>query len=156
MVVQKRRFILFEIIFDSAPRAGAISEEDIAKALKESLVSNWGWVGEAQGQMRLMYWSPAVHLGVVRCARVPVEQVRAALTLVQSIKGRPSQFRIHCCGGTLRVIQESAADLLRQWEQRARSRTTTDAQAISVASGFEAEARLFSEVSSNWLAVSGE
>ena len=29
----------------------------------------WGDVGEARSQLRVLHWSPAVHLGIARCAR---------------------------------------------------------------------------------------
>ncbi|CAK0832297.1 unnamed protein product, partial [Prorocentrum cordatum] len=56
MVVLKRRYLLFEVIFDRAPRAGSVSEEELAQAARSALAADWGAAGEARAQLRLLWW----------------------------------------------------------------------------------------------------
>eukprot|EP00933_Yihiella_yeosuensis_P024744 TRINITY_DN19185_c0_g1_i1.p1 TRINITY_DN19185_c0_g1~~TRINITY_DN19185_c0_g1_i1.p1 ORF type:complete len:158 (-),score=31.99 TRINITY_DN19185_c0_g1_i1:144-617(-) len=153
MVVLKRRFILFEVIFDAAPKAGALVEEDLVQAIREGLEANWGDIGEAQAQLRLIHWSPAVHLGILRCARAAAERLRAALTLLSSVRGWSAHFRVHDIGGTLRSIQRTGGELLRRWEKRAVASTSTADEAMAVKQGFKTELRLLNQVQPGFLGV---
>lgn len=116
-------------------RGGIWRARAAAQAITEALSSNWGLVGEAQAKLRLMYWSPSVHFGIVRCAHGSGEALRAAMSLVQAVRGRAVQLRTHAEVGALWVVKNAAAELLRRWERQALRRTASEARSVGECSG---------------------
>eukprot|EP00931_Biecheleriopsis_adriatica_P072696 TRINITY_DN47113_c0_g1_i1.p1 TRINITY_DN47113_c0_g1~~TRINITY_DN47113_c0_g1_i1.p1 ORF type:complete len:159 (+),score=41.18 TRINITY_DN47113_c0_g1_i1:60-536(+) len=154
MVVQKRRFILFEVLLSgSSSRAVTLAQEDVARAVREAMEGDWGLFGEAQAQLRLIYWSPTVQLGVLRCARPAAERLCSALALMSAVRGVPLQIRVHDRGGTLRSVQRTGEELLQRWCSRAAARTASTQELEAVKQGFETEMKLLAEVKAGWLAA---
>lgn len=156
MVVQKRRFLLFEALFETAPRTGTILEEHLLTVIREALAVNWGDLGEAQAHMRMVYWSEAVNLGIVRCSREAAEHVWSAITMVTSVGNRPVQFRVHRIGGTIRAIQDAGKELLHTRKHRALAQTTTQEEADTVREGFNTEVKLLTDVGMFTVALPNE
>eukprot|EP00927_Polykrikos_kofoidii_P045795 TRINITY_DN39907_c0_g1_i1.p1 TRINITY_DN39907_c0_g1~~TRINITY_DN39907_c0_g1_i1.p1 ORF type:complete len:160 (-),score=19.83 TRINITY_DN39907_c0_g1_i1:259-738(-) len=156
MVAKRHRYFLFEVILGSGTRSGRLEEDEVSYLVRESLAANWGDVGEALAQLKLLYWSPAVNFGVLRCARASMEHVQSSLFLLtHSRGGQPLQLSVHRIGGTLRSIQTCGAELLRSMRHTAAARATSPEEADAVRKGFDTEVGLLAEIGRNWQAGLG-
>ncbi|CAK9116757.1 unnamed protein product [Durusdinium trenchii] len=93
MVAQKRRYLLFEVLGSTR----AASEDELMRAFREALEADWGQLLEAQANLRMLYWSPVVHLGILRIPTRVAQQLRASLTLLSKLTGVPVQLRVANC-----------------------------------------------------------
>ncbi|CAE7821772.1 argH2 [Symbiodinium sp. KB8] len=153
MVAQKRRYLLFEVLYGAKPSRAAPVDE-LASEIKEAFVSHWGVLAEGQGNLRLLYWSPAIHLGVVRCATHLASQLRASLTMMTLLGGVPVQVSVHLLTGEVQNALRCGRELLHRWQRAALERAGPAEQA-AVRQGFETELRLLSEVKSSHVAAFG-
>ncbi|CAK9116753.1 unnamed protein product [Durusdinium trenchii] len=128
MVAQKRRYLLFEVLGSTR----AASEDELMRAFREALEADWGQLLEAQANLRMLYWSPVVHLGILRIPTRVAQQLRASLTLLSKLTGVPVQLRVHCLSGALPAAQRHGDQLLREWQRSAMQRTSTasDCEAV--------------------------
>mmetsp|Transcript_15963 Transcript_15963/g.30024 ORF Transcript_15963/g.30024 Transcript_15963/m.30024 type:complete len:153 (-) Transcript_15963:29-487(-) len=151
MVAQKRRYLLFEVVYASRPSRAA-STDEIASEIKEAFVSNWGQLAEGQGNLRLFYWSPAVHLGLFRCATHLAEKLRMTLSTMTLVEGVSVHVRVHLLTGEVQNALRFGSELLRRWQRSALERAGVMDRA-AVQQGFETEQRLLAEVKSKHFAA---
>eukprot|EP00435_Cladocopium_sp_Y103_P040121 s1247_g10.t2 len=143
MVAQKRRFLLFEVL----PSSGRVDEGELLRAIREAFEADWGQVAEAQASLRLLYFSPTVHLGILRIHTQRSDQLRSSLTLLSSVAGVSVQLQVHCVSGSFSALQRVGDQLLREWQRKAEQRTSRVNEREAVKQGFQAELRLLAEVS---------
>ncbi|CAJ1354500.1 unnamed protein product [Effrenium voratum] len=140
MVASKRRYLLFEVLYP--PKVRAAPEDELLRRIKEAFESHWGMLAEAQAYLRLLFWSPTVHLGLLRVGTPVAEKMRASLTLLQ-LKGAP--VRVHFLSGTVEAARHRSAQLLLQLQQEAEQRATGMDARREVQQGFQMELQLLEE-----------
>jgi len=146
MVVKKHRLLLVEVVFGRAPTPGSLSEDELLQALRDALLMNWGDLCASEAQLKIMYWSPLLHLGIIRCTRPSAERLRLVMTLVSEVGGRTAQLRVHHFGATLRSCQAHGADLIHGRKQRSVALASTPAERCDIEQAFDNEAGLLAQV----------
>ncbi|CAE7434006.1 argH2 [Symbiodinium natans] len=132
----------------------AAPTDELASEIKEAFVSNWGVLAEGQANLRLLFWSPAVHLGLFRCATHLASQLRATMTMMTMLSGATVQLRVHLLTGEIQNAMRCGKELVRRW-QRVAMEHAGPAEQAAVREGFETELRLLAEVKSTHIAAFG-
>mmetsp|Transcript_9079 Transcript_9079/g.14720 ORF Transcript_9079/g.14720 Transcript_9079/m.14720 type:complete len:149 (-) Transcript_9079:8-454(-) len=140
MVAQKRRFLLFEVLPSSR-----VDDGELLRAIREAFEADWGQVAEAQASLRLLYFSPSVHLGILRIHTRLSDRLRSTLTLLSSVAGVSLQLQVHCVSGSFSALQRVGERLLRKWQRSAEQRTSRENEREAVKQGFQTELRLLAE-----------
>ncbi|WFC98957.1 ribonuclease P [Malassezia yamatoensis] len=99
------------------PHAPEVTAYAITKALRASLLSNFGdaAAGAYSGPLLCKYYSSKSGVAVVRCAREGVRYVWASATLLQHIEQHPTRISVCACSGTIRKIQHKAIAIDRHY-----------------------------------------
>lgn len=94
---ERRRYILFEVMHE---REITIDKRELLKAIWDSVYSLYGEVGASECRLWLIEYNKGV--GILRCANGKVEEVRASLSCVHSVKGVQVGIRVKKISGTIR------------------------------------------------------
>ena len=81
----------------------------LLRAIRELLQTHFGDTGAGAlgGSLAVRYYSSTTHVAIIRCARLGVQQVWAALTMCNELAGRPARISVKHCGGEFCVYQEA-------------------------------------------------
>lgn len=125
MVRIKNRYLLFNILYP-APPTGAVSSvpspldfldstpsgftaSNLAALVRDQVALQFGDHGAGvAGSLSVKYFSPVTSTGIIRVAREHYRLVWAALTFIQSIKGREVVIRVVKVSGTIRKAELEA------------------------------------------------
>ncbi|MEM2926908.1 MAG: Rpp14/Pop5 family protein [Candidatus Bathyarchaeia archaeon] len=96
----KRRYIAFRILGE-----GTFTFREIMEAIQGELLRLYGEHGVAKANLQSIEFDEKNLLGILRCERSSLMEVRAALTALMEISGRP--VALHCLGisGTLKSLR---------------------------------------------------
>ncbi|WFD43050.1 ribonuclease P [Malassezia psittaci] len=99
------------------PHAPEVTAYAITKALRASLLSNFGdaAAGAYSGPLICKYYSPKSGVAIVRCAREGIRYVWASATLLQHIEQHPTRISVCSCSGTIRKLQRKAIAIDRHY-----------------------------------------
>ncbi|KAK0554286.1 RNA-binding protein pop5 [Tilletia horrida] len=86
---------------------------DVLKLIRNSLHANFGDLGSGVhgSNVQCRYYSPALRIAIIRCARESAKHVWAAVTLITECKGRSVRPRVIHLGGTIKKVQLKAIGL---------------------------------------------
>ncbi|PWN35282.1 uncharacterized protein FA14DRAFT_115895, partial [Meira miltonrushii] len=81
----------------------------LLRAIRDSIQHSFGDVGSGAlgGAIAVRYYSPTTHNAIVRCSRLGMNEVWAAITLCDSIQGKRVRMVVKHCGGTIRKVQQA-------------------------------------------------
>ncbi|KAJ4981964.1 hypothetical protein NE237_032801 [Protea cynaroides] len=115
MVAFKNRYMVMEVLLDPA---GDISKENpititqtnIVKAIKESILVNFGECGLAAslGSLQVKYVNHITKLCVIRASREEYQRVWSAMTMVRTIGSCPVIFNLLDLSGSIRACKSAA------------------------------------------------
>ncbi|TGZ78338.1 hypothetical protein EX30DRAFT_297805, partial [Ascodesmis nigricans] len=123
MVRIKNRYLLFNILYPSSspsstsptpltflsPTPADFTSSHLATLLRDQLSHLFGDHGAGvAGSLAVKYFSPATSTGIIRVSREHYRLVWAALTGVQSVKGREVVIRVVRVSGTIRKAEMEA------------------------------------------------
>ena len=109
----RKRYLLFQ----TYPESSKFRRGEIHRAVQNSLLHLFGAYGLSQVNLSLLAHDEEGCFGVLRCSHKHVEVVKAALTCIAEIEGKPATFRVIRTSGTLKSLRE---------ELRGRSRGRLD------------------------------
>lgn len=112
MVRIKNRWLLINVRFDSDGQTAQSSSSSsgshgspvqlqLLRAIRDSLQCSFGDVaaGALGGSLAVRYYSPTTHNAIVRCSRLGVQHVWAAVTLCDRLDGKQVRMIVSHCGG---------------------------------------------------------
>ncbi len=88
-----------------------LKAEDLRAALKKHMRSFLGIYGLSKTPLNLMAYDEESKLGILRCAHVSLEIVRAALALFSAADDKPLAFHVMKVSGTYRKARSMASRL---------------------------------------------
>jgi ribonuclease P/MRP protein subunit POP5 len=96
----KRRYIAFRILGERS-----FTLREVMEGIQAELLRLYGEYGAAKADLRPIEYDERDLIGILRCSRSSLIEVRAALTAITEISGRPAAF--HCLGvsGTLKSLR---------------------------------------------------
>lgn len=100
---ERHRYLAYQVISDSK-----VTFQDIMAATWFAALGLLGELGAAAANIRFVKdsWNAEKQLGLLRVSHTAVEQVRAALALVQRIGDNPVVIRVLGVSGTIRGAQK--------------------------------------------------
>ncbi|XP_042479212.1 probable ribonuclease P/MRP protein subunit POP5 isoform X3 [Macadamia integrifolia] len=101
MVAFKNRYMVMEVLLDPAKDLSkddpiTISQTNIVKAIKDSILVNFGECGLAAslGSLQVKYVNPITKLCIIRTSREEYQKVWSAMTMVRTIGNCPVIFHL--------------------------------------------------------------
>ncbi|XP_043701478.1 probable ribonuclease P/MRP protein subunit POP5 [Telopea speciosissima] len=115
MVAFKNRYMVMEVLLDPArdllkDDPITISQTNIAKAIKESILVNFGECGLAAslGSFQVKYVNPITKLCIIRASREEYQKVWSAMTIVRTIGSCPVIFHLLDLSGSIKACKSAA------------------------------------------------
>ncbi|KAK9120945.1 hypothetical protein Syun_018562 [Stephania yunnanensis] len=115
MVGFKNRYLVMEVFLDPNRDLGyddpiIISQHNMSKAIKESILLNFGECGLAAsaGSFQIKYVNPITKICIIRASREEYQKVWAAITMVRSIGNCPVLFNLLDLSGSIRACKAAA------------------------------------------------
>ena len=96
---QRRRYLAFEVDSEDP-----VSEKDLASEIALAQVSLFGDLGPGRNRLRLISFDG--RFGLLRCSHTHVEETRAVLATIYSIKGVRAAARVKGASGTIKAATE--------------------------------------------------
>ncbi|XP_012081580.1 probable ribonuclease P/MRP protein subunit POP5 [Jatropha curcas] len=115
MVGFKNRYLVMEIFLD--PTRDPMSDDpiiitqfNVSKAIKESILENYGECGLASsiGSFQVKYVNPSTKLVIIRSAREDYQKVWSAITMVRRIGNCPVLFNLLDLSGSIKACKTAA------------------------------------------------
>ncbi|EWC47933.1 hypothetical protein DRE_02815 [Drechslerella stenobrocha 248] len=149
MVRVKQRYILFNILYPSAPASSLqsmvfcrpsptnLTRTSLAAAIRASLSHNFGdWgIGQA-GSFAVKYFSPATSTGILRITRDNYRLLWATLTFMRELSGQPVVIKVARVSGTIRKAEVEAVKLAEETIRRVRREERAGSGGAAVAALF--------------------
>ncbi|KAI5795585.1 Rpp14/Pop5 family-domain-containing protein [Geopyxis carbonaria] len=123
MVRYKARYILFNVLYPTAPSTGkdapkaidflapsdGVTPSELATLIRNTIATEYGdWGSGVAGNLSVKYFSTATSTGIVRVGRDNYRVVWGALTQIREIKGRPVVIRVVKVSGTIKKAELEA------------------------------------------------
>ncbi|KAI8565176.1 hypothetical protein RHMOL_Rhmol03G0240600 [Rhododendron molle] len=115
MVGFKNRFMVMEVFLDpnrdvSAVDPIIITQFNVSKAIKDSLLENFGECGLASSlqSFQVKYVNPITKLCIIRASREEYRKVWSATTMVRSIGNCPVVFNLLDLSGSMKACKDAA------------------------------------------------
>jgi len=96
----KKRYILFEVICESAP-----SERDVRDAIYDGILKFLGEYGSSLASPKVLEFDEKTSRGVLRCVRGEETRVKAALALMNNLAGKKAAVRALSVSGTIKKLK---------------------------------------------------
>ncbi|MFQ6009845.1 MAG: Rpp14/Pop5 family protein [Candidatus Aenigmatarchaeota archaeon] len=99
----KNRYLAYQIVSDKK-----IPFTDLINAMLHSILNFLGELGTSQSRVWIIRntWDEEKQMGLLRCNHVSVEQVRAALSLVQRVGDSPVVIKVLGVSGTIKAARK--------------------------------------------------
>jgi len=101
----RRRYIAVKI-----NNAQTIKKEDVYIAVWNSLLRLFGEYGASRTDLRLIEYDPENREAVLRCSHEALPLVKASITCVTQIGGKPAAIHIQLVSGTLKTLRRKLAE----------------------------------------------
>lgn len=118
MVGFKNRYLVLEVLLDpnkdlSTDDPIIITQYNVAKAIKESILLNFGECGFASSlaSFQVRYVNPITKLCIIRASKEDYQKVWAAVTMVRAISNCPVIFNLLDLSGNTRACKNTALRL---------------------------------------------
>ncbi|KAF7147900.1 hypothetical protein RHSIM_Rhsim03G0218300 [Rhododendron simsii] len=115
MVGFKNRFMVMEVFLDpnrvvSAVDPIIITQFNVSKAIKDSLLENFGECGLASSlqSFQVKYVNPITKICIIRASREEYQKVWSATTMVRSIGNCPVVFNLLDLSGSMKACKDAA------------------------------------------------
>ncbi|KAG9455372.1 hypothetical protein H6P81_008276 [Aristolochia fimbriata] len=115
MVAFKNRYMVMEVYLDPNKDLGKdepiiISQHNVTRAIKDSILKNFGECGlaSALASLQVKYVNPITKLCIIRISRADYQKVWAAITMVRSIASCPVVFNLLDLSGSIRACKVAA------------------------------------------------
>ncbi|KAF6155911.1 hypothetical protein GIB67_039242, partial [Kingdonia uniflora] len=115
MVGFKNRYMVMEVFLDpskdhSKDDSIIISEYNVSKAIKDSILTNYGEYGLAAslGSFKIKYVNPITKLCIIRASREEYQKVWSSITMVRSIGNCPVIFNLLDLSGNIEASKKTA------------------------------------------------
>ncbi|XP_068635538.1 probable ribonuclease P/MRP protein subunit POP5 [Aristolochia californica] len=115
MVAFKNRYMVMEVYLDPNNDLGKddpiiITQYNVSKAIKDSILTNFGECGLASslGSLQVKYVNPITKICIIRTSRADYQQVWAAITMVRSIGNCSVLFNLLDLSGSIRACRDAA------------------------------------------------
>ncbi|PSS32901.1 Ribonuclease P/MRP protein like [Actinidia chinensis var. chinensis] len=115
MVGFKNRYMVMEVFLDPnrdllAVDPIIITQFNVSKAIKDSLLENFGECGLASslGSFQVKYVNPITKLCIIRASREEYQKVWSATTMVRSIGNCPVLFNLLDLSGSIKACKNAA------------------------------------------------
>ncbi|KAF2297228.1 hypothetical protein P3X46_021876 [Hevea brasiliensis] len=115
MVGFKNRYLVMEVFLD--PNRDLVGDDpiiitqfNVAKAIKDSILVNYGECGLASslGSLQVKYVNPITKLCIIRTSREEYQKVWSAITMVRSIGNCPVLFNLLDLSGSIKACKSAA------------------------------------------------
>jgi RNase P/RNase MRP subunit POP5 len=73
----------------------------------DAIIQLFGEYGASQTDLTLIKYNPKRNYVIIRCSHNTLEIVRASLTSITEIHGKPAAIHIHRVSGTLKALLKS-------------------------------------------------
>ncbi|CAH1419190.1 probable ribonuclease P/MRP protein subunit POP5 [Lactuca sativa] len=115
MVGFKNRYMVMEVSVDpnkdiSKDDPIILSQHNVSKAIKDSILLNFGECGLASslGSLQVKYVNPITKVCIIRASRDEHQKVLAAITMVRSVGNCPVVFNLLDLSGNIRACKSAA------------------------------------------------
>nr|GEW91295.1 probable ribonuclease P/MRP protein subunit POP5 [Tanacetum cinerariifolium] len=115
MVGFKNRYMVMEVFVDpnkdiSKDDPIILSQHNISKAIKDSILVNFGECGLASslGSLQVKYVNPLTKVCIIRASRDEHQKVWAAITMVRSVGNCPVVFNLLDLSGNIKACKSAA------------------------------------------------
>ncbi|GFY83916.1 ribonuclease P family protein [Actinidia rufa] len=115
MVGFKNRYMVMEVFLDPnrdllAVDPIIITQFNVSKAIKDSLLENFGECGLASslGSFQVKYVNPITKLCIIRASREEYQKVWSATTMVRSIGNCPVLFNLLDLSGSIKACKNAS------------------------------------------------
>ncbi|KAK1375327.1 Ribonuclease P/MRP protein subunit POP5 [Heracleum sosnowskyi] len=115
MVRFKNRYFVMEVFLDPNKDLGAddpiiITHLNVSKAIKESILANFGECGLASsiGSLQVKYVNPITKVCIIRTSKEDYQKVWSAITMVRDIGNCPVVFNLLDLSGSIRACKDAA------------------------------------------------
>lgn len=115
MVGFKNRYMVMEVFLDpdkdlAAPEPITITQFNLSKAIKDSILLNFGECGLASSvnSFQVKYVNRITKLCIIRASREEYQKVWAAITMVRSIGNCPVTFNLLDLSGNIEACKAAA------------------------------------------------
>ncbi|KAK2972816.1 hypothetical protein RJ640_028344 [Escallonia rubra] len=115
MVGFKNRYMVMEVFLDPNKDLAAddpviITQHNVSKAIKDSILLNFGECGLAStvGSLQVKYVNPITKLCIIRASRDEYQKVWSSITMVRIIGNCPVMFNLLDLSGSIRACRNAA------------------------------------------------
>ncbi|XAR52130.1 Ribonuclease P [Bertholletia excelsa] len=115
MVGFKNRYMVMEVFLDPNRELAVddpiiITQFNVSKAIKDSLLQNFGECGLASsiGSLQVKYVNPITKLCIIRASREEYQKVWSAITMIRSIGTCPVLFNLLDLSGSIKACKNAA------------------------------------------------
>jgi ribonuclease P/MRP protein subunit POP5 len=98
---ERNRYIAFELVCDSP-----IGRGEVVKATWNVLLRFLGELGASKTSLWVMDWNEEKKQGILKVNHLSVDEVRAALVLMNDLGGKPVVFRTLGVSGSVKKTKE--------------------------------------------------
>ena len=95
----RRRYLALKLISDRSA-----SREDLMNTLWDALIQLFGEYGASQTGLTLIRYNHERDCAIVRCSHKALEMVKASITSITEINGKPAAIHVNRVSGTLKAL----------------------------------------------------
>jgi len=97
----RRRYLALKVVSEQR-----VNERTVMDALWNALLKLFGEYGASQANVSLVEYDQQRNYAVVRCSHTALETVRASITSVTEINGKPASIHVMGVSGTLKALRK--------------------------------------------------
>jgi len=86
-----------------------LNEKDVIHTIWSAILKLFGEYGASQVNLALIEYNPQKSYAVVRCLHKALEMVKASITSITEINGKPAAIHIVRVSGTLKALRKKSA-----------------------------------------------
>ncbi len=98
---ERRRYLALKVVSEQH-----VDERDLIDAIWNAVLQLFGEYGASQANIRLIEYDLQRNYAVVRCPHTALERVRASITSVTQIDGKPVSIHVMGVSGTLKALRK--------------------------------------------------
>jgi RNase P/RNase MRP subunit POP5 len=84
-----------------------MSRKDLMNSIWDAIIQLFGEYGASQTDLTLIKYNPERNYAIIRCSHKALEMVRASITSVTEINGKPCAVHTRRVSGTLKALLKS-------------------------------------------------
>lgn len=97
----RKRYLALKVVSEQP-----INERDVMDAVWNAVLNLFGEYGASQANLSLMKYDSQRNYVVVRCSHTALEKVRASITSIAEINGKPAVIHVIGVSGTLKALRK--------------------------------------------------